>query len=292
MCFVGVYCRFQAEKNVPSFPLLALSLPDRFCRRLPALNTPIRTFQVDALPVRVYARETEMAHDVARMAHDHLLDVLGRQGAAAVILATGNSQIKFLENLIALGGIDWSRLTLFHMDEYLGIDDQHKASFRRYMRERVEKRVNPGRFHYLEGDALLPLDECARYAALLQAQPIDLCCLGVGENGHLAFNDPPVANFEDPHQVKLVKLDEPCRQQQVGEGHFPDLNAVPQYAFTLTIPMLCSANKLLCIAPEKRKARAVKAALQGPVSVVCPASFLRTQPHATLFLDSDSAALL
>lgn len=271
---------------------MTLSFPDRFCRSLRALNTPIRTFQVDALPVRVYGRATEMAEDVARLAHEHLLEVLGRQGSAAVILATGNSQIKFLEYLIALSGIDWSKLTLFHMDEYLGIDAHHKASFRRYMRERVEQRVNPGQFHYLEGDTLLPLDECERYAALLQAQPIDLCCLGVGENGHLAFNDPPVANFQDPHQVKLVKLDEACRQQQVGEGHFPDLNAVPQYAFTLTIPMLCSAKKLLCVAPEKRKARAIKAALQGPVSVACPASFLRTQPHATLFLDADSTALL
>ena len=254
--------------------------------------TPVKTFQTDALPVRVYAREADLAQDVAGIVQQHLQATLAAQGSAACILATGNSQIKFLEALIALGGVDWSRVTLFHMDEYLGIDAGHKASFRRYMRERVESRVHPKKFNYLEGDVLLPLDECARYTKLLQAQPIDLCCLGVGENGHLAFNDPPVANFQDPHLVKLVKLDEACRMQQVGEGHFPNLDAVPQYAFTLTIPALCSAKKMICISPEKRKARAVHGALRGPVSPACPASVLRTQPHATLFLDGDSAALL
>jgi glucosamine-6-phosphate deaminase len=257
-----------------------------------APSTPIKTFQVDALPVRVYNQQAELARDAAGMAHRILRDRLASQGAAAVILATGNSQITFLEALIALGGIEWSRLTLFHMDEYLGIDPNHKASFRRYMRERVEQRVKPGTFHYLEGDAMQPLDECERYARLLQAQPIDLCCLGIGENGHIAFNDPPVANFEDPHKVKIVKLDLACRQQQVGEGHFPGLEAVPQYALTLTIPMLCSARNMLCVAPEKRKANAVKDALRGSISTACPASLLRRQSHAILFLDEESASLL
>ena len=251
---------------------------------------PAKTFQVDALAVRVYRQQKDMAQDVAQIAQKYLQEVLARQPSAAVILATGNSQIEFLEALIALGGVEWPRLILFHMDEYLGIDAGHKASFRRYMRERVEQRVKPRQFHYLEGDALLPLDECDRYTRLLQAQPIDLCCLGIGENGHIAFNDPPVANFTDPHRVKLVKLDQPCRQQQVNEGHFPSLEAVPQYAFTLTIPMLCSARRMLCIAPEKRKAKAVKDTLQGPIDTACPASFLRRQPQATLFLDADSAS--
>src|SRR5205085_12552028 len=232
----------------------------------------------------------EMAEDVARIAQQYLQEVLARQPSAAVILATGNSQIQFLESLIALGGVDWSRLTLFHMDEYLGLDAGHKASFRRYMRERVEQRVKPRQFHYLEGDTLLPLDECARYRPLLQAQPIDLCCLGIGENGHIAFNDPPVANFADPHPVKLVKQDEACRHQQVNERHFPSLEAVPQYAFTVTIPMLCSAKRMLCVAPEKRKAKAVKDTLRGPIQTACPASFQRQQPQATLFLDTDSAS--
>ena len=253
---------------------------------------PAKTFQVDALAVRVYRQQKDMAQDVAQIAQKYLQEILAGQPSAAVILATGNSQIEFLEALIALGGVEWPRLILFHMDEYLGIGAGHKASFRRYMRERVEQRVKPRQFHYLEGDALLPLDECDRYTRLLQAQPIDLCCLGIGENGHIAFNDPPVANFTDPHRVKLVKLDQPCQQQQVNEGHFPSLEAVPQYAFTLTIPMLCSARRMLCIAPEKRKSKAVKDALQGSIDTACPASFLRRQPQATLFLDADSASEL
>ncbi|MCI0351234.1 MAG: 6-phosphogluconolactonase, partial [Acidobacteriales bacterium] len=208
------------------------------------MTTAIKTLQIDSLPVRIYETQADLARDVARMAHEHLSDVLARKGSAAAILATGNSQIKFLEQLISLGGIEWSRITLFHMDEYLGIDANHTASFRRYMRERVEQRVKPRVYHYIEGDAALPLDECARYTRLLETQPIDLCCLGIGENGHLAFNDPPVADFNDPHKVKLVQLDRACREQQVNEGHFPNLDAVPPYAFTLTIPALCSAEKM------------------------------------------------
>lgn len=253
---------------------------------------PAKTFVADSLPVRVYASQGELARDVAQIARTYLLEVLAKQCSAAVILATGNSQIEFLEALIALGGLDWSKITLFHMDEYLGITADHPASFQRYMRKRVEQRVRPRSFHYIAGDSLLPLDECERYTALLQAQPIDLCCLGIGENGHIAFNDPPVANFQDKHCVKLVQLDEPCRQQQVNEGHFPNLAAVPQYAFTLTIPTLCSAKRMLCVAPEKRKANAVRDALQGPISTKCPASWLRKQSHATLFLDTESASLV
>ncbi len=255
-------------------------------------SAPTKTLQVDSLPVRIYSTQLDMARDVARIAQAYLRETLAAKGSAAVILATGNSQIQFLEELIRLGGVDWQRITLFHMDEYLGLSVEHKASFRRYMRERVERRVKPRAFHYLEGDALLPLDECDRYAKLLKAQPIDLCCLGVGENGHLAFNDPPVANFDDKRTVTIAKLDEACRLQQVGEGHFPDLGQVPQYALTLTIPTLCSAKRMLCVAPEKRKAQAVKDALQGPITTACPASILRRQPHATLFLDHDSASLL
>ena len=253
---------------------------------------PIKTFNADSLPVRIYASESEMATDVAQSVHNYLVETIAKQGQVAAILATGNSQIQFLKKLVDLGGIDWSRMTLFHMDEYLGIDENHSACFRRYMRERVENKVNPKVFHYLGGDAPEPIAECERYEALLKAQPIDLCCMGVGENGHIAFNDPPVANFEDERLVKIVELDVACRMQQVNEGHFPDLGAVPKYALTLTVPALCSAKKVVCVAPETRKAKAVQALLEGPVSTNCPASFLRTQSHATLYLDTDSTSLL
>jgi glucosamine-6-phosphate deaminase len=156
----------------------------------------------------------------------------------------------------------------------------------------VEKQVSPKEFHYIEGDAIEPLVECDRYTKLLQAQPIDLCCLGVGENGHLAFNDPAVADVNDPYTLKLVKLDNVNRQQQVNTGYFPNLESVPQYAFTLTLPMICSAKKIICLAQGKRKAKIVKQMLEGDVTTDCPASILRTQQQATLFLDVDSAALV
>jgi glucosamine-6-phosphate deaminase len=260
----------------------------------PAAKTvaPVKTFPIDSLVVHVYANQADLAGAAASDAQKCLKDVIVKRGSARVILATGNSQMQFLDKLIRLGGVDWSRVTLFHMDEYLGISADHKASFRRYMRERVESRIKPKVFHYLEGDAAQPIDECERYAALLREQPIDLCCLGIGENGHLAFNDPPIADFADKRVAKIVRLDLACRQQQVNEGHFADIPAVPQYALTLTIPTLCSARKMICIAPEKRKAQAVKDALQKQIDTACPASFLRKQSHATLLLDLDSASLL
>ncbi|HVK57918.1 MAG TPA: glucosamine-6-phosphate deaminase [Candidatus Kapabacteria bacterium] len=251
-----------------------------------------RGFKVDELSVQVFNTLDDLAADAAQEVNQFLIETIRAKGSAAAILATGNSQIQFLKRLVALEGIDWSRITLFHMDEYLGIDANHKASFRRYMRERVQTLVKPRAFHFLEGDVDLPLDECARYESLLKAQAIDLCCLGIGENGHLAFNDPPVARFEEKHLVKLVKLDDACKIQQVKEGHFPSLDAVPPYAFTLTIPALCSARKMICIAPEKRKADAVRNALTGPISTHCPASILRKQKHCTLLLDHDSVGTL
>jgi glucosamine-6-phosphate deaminase len=251
-----------------------------------------RTFQADALKVCVYKSVDDLATDAADEVHNLLRNAIQKQGSGAVILATGNSQIQFLKKLVAMEGVDWSKITLFHMDEYMGIQGGHKSSFRHYLRERVETLVKPKVFHFIQGEADLPLDECERYSKLLKAQPIDLCCLGVGENGHLAFNDPPVARFDERHLIKLVKLDDACKMQQVKEGHWPSLEAVPPYAYTLTIPALCSARKMICISPEKRKALPIKEALQGPVSTACPASILRRQSHCTLLLDEDSASLL
>ena len=251
-----------------------------------------RSFKVDDLNVQVFNTLDDLAADAAHEVNQFLTATIREKGSAAAILATGNSQIQFLKRLVALDGVDWSKVTLFHMDEYLGIEAGHKASFRRYMRERIETLVTPKAFHYIQGDSDLPLEECARYESLLKAQAIDLCCLGVGENGHLAFNDPPVARFEEKHLIKLVKLDDACKTQQVKEGHFPTVEDVPPYAYTLTIPALCSARKMICISPEKRKAEAIKNALTGPISTSCPASILRRQKHCTLLLDHDSVGAL
>ena len=257
-----------------------------------APTPPLRTFSADALAVRVHPTSEALATDAADAAADVIRQALTTQGSAAVILASATSQIQFLADLGAAPDLDLSRVTLFHMDEYLGIAADHPASFRRFLREHVAAHVRPRVFHFLAGDAPEPLHECDRYARLLRAQPVDLCCLGIGENGHVAFNDPPVADFADPFAVKLVKLDEACRRQQVGEGCFPTIEVVPHYAYTLTVPTLCAARRLVCVVPDRRKARAVRDALCGPVSVACPASVLRRQPHGTLYLDAASASEL
>ena len=253
-------------------------------------------FKVADLSVAIYSTTAAMAQAAAQAAADQLSQAISERGEAAAILATGNSQIDFLKALVEGQGtswnLDWAKITLFHMDEYLGLPETHSASFRLYMKEKVEKLLKPKAFHYIEGDALEPIRECDRYSNLLATRPIDLCCLGIGENGHLAFNDPPVADFDDLRFVKIVRLEESCRMQQVGEGHFPNLEAVPQYALTLTIPALCSAKKMLAIVPEKRKAQAVANTLLGIINLQCPATYLRTQSHCELFLDGDSASLL
>jgi glucosamine-6-phosphate deaminase len=253
---------------------------------------PSKSFYVDHLLVEVYASEMEMSESVAKITHQYLQNLLDKQDTVAILLATGNSQIRFLEALIALEGIDWSRIILFHLDEYLGITSDHPASFRRYLRERVEEKVCPQQFYYIAGDTLQPIAECDRYTRLLENQPIDLCFLGIGENGHLAFNDPSVADFQDPAKVKLVKLDHVNRQQQVNTAYFANLADVPQYAFTVTISMICTAKKIICLARATRKAQVVKTLLTGNITTNCPASILRQQPQATLFLDVNSASLL
>jgi glucosamine-6-phosphate deaminase len=180
---------------------------------------------------------------------------------------------------------------LFHMDEYVGLGPDHPASFQRWIRERIADPTHPREAHYLDGQAP-PGPECDRYAALLAAHPLDLCCLGIGENGHLAFNDPPVADFADPLDVKIVELDPGCRRQQVNEGHFATDADVPALAMTVTIPALLRAARVLAVVPDSRKAVAVQAALEGEVTTACPASRLQRTPHATVFLDTDAAALL
>jgi glucosamine-6-phosphate deaminase len=259
----------------------------------------VREFKVESLTVRVYESLDALAIDAAHDVADCLRTALADRGYANVMLATGTSQLAFLDRLIAddrrgLHGpaIDWSRVTAFHMDEYVGLPATHPASFQRYMRERVAAFLPFGAFHYLNGAAADPDAEAERYAELLVAHPVDVCCLGIGENGHLAFNDPPVADFDDPLIVKVVELDDRCKQQQVGEGHFATIADVPPRAITVTVPGLFRAHHALAIVPEARKAEPVRDALEGPYGTACPATFLRGQSGTVLYLDRDSAALL
>lgn len=219
---------------------------------------------------------------------------LRAQAQARVVFACAPSQDEFLAALVtaACGLIDWSRVTVFHMDEYVDVPAIHPASFRHYLQTHLLNHITPIAFHALGGDAADPVAECRRYGALLDAAPIDLICLGIGENGHIAFNDPPVADFNDPAAVKIVELDGACRQQQVNDGCFPALAAVPTHALTLTIPVFRCAKALSVVVPGPRKAAAVRAALREAISTECPATILRTHPATTLFLDRASAAQL
>ncbi len=177
------------------------------------------------------------------------------------------------------------------MDEYVGVEPDHPAGFQRWIRERIVEPACPRGAYYIDGHGDVA-DACARYTDLLARHPLDLCCLGIGENGHLAFNDPGVADFHDPLDVKVVELDTACRRQQVNEGHFPDMAAVPSHAITVTVPALLRASaQVMAVVPEARKAEPVRAALTGPLSVACPASILRSIPQATIYLEPESARL-
>jgi glucosamine-6-phosphate deaminase len=251
--------------------------------------TPVSGFRVGELDVRVFPTDAELGAAAADDAAAAIRAAVEQRGTANVMFASGNSQFAFLDELTARDDVAWDRVTGFHMDEYVGMDDTHPASFARYMRERIVDVVHPHAFHYLDGTNS-PAAECARYTALLKAHPLDLCCLGIGENGHLAFNDPPFADFDDPVDVKEITLDDASRRQQVGEGHFGTFDEVPRTSITVTIPALLRAGRVLAIVPEARKAGAVQRALEGPITTACPASILRRAAHATLYLDERSVA--
>jgi glucosamine-6-phosphate deaminase len=222
----------------------------------------------------------------------HIKQLLKAQPEVAVIFASAPSQIEALAALRADPEVEWHRVTAFHMDEYVGMPESHPASFRRFLKQHLLDHVPVKAFYGLSGEAADATAECARYAALLEEHAPQFVILGIGENGHLAFNDPPVADFNDPLLVKEVTLDEVCRHQQVHDGAFPTLDDVPRTALTLTVPALMRVPRAIVVVPGPMKKHAVKAALEGPLETACPASILRTHPNATLFLDHDSASLL
>ncbi|HXQ90252.1 MAG TPA: 6-phosphogluconolactonase [Acidimicrobiales bacterium] len=247
---------------------------------------------VDHMAVEVHGNGAALARAAADRAADVLRQAVAANGVAHAMFATGNSQLEFVDHLVtSTPDVPWPDVVVFHMDEYVGVGPDHPAGFQRWIRERITDRAHPRQAHYIDGLADAEA-ECARYAGLLAAHSLDLCCLGIGENGHLAFNDPPVADFDDPRAMKVVELDPACRLQQVHEGHFPDIGAVPGRALTATIPALLRARTVLAVVPERRKAEPVRAALTGPLSTACPASVLRTRDNAALFLDPGSASLL
>lgn len=244
----------------------------------------------DDLTVTVHDDAQALGAAVAEAFAAEVRTRMAKRDVVGVVLATGNSQVPFTDALAAVD-LDWSRIEVFHLDEYLGIDENHEAGFRRWMRERVVDPFEAGAFHGLEGQAEDPEAEARRYAALLADRNPDVAVIGIGENGHIAFNDPP-AEFHTLDLVRVVELDQRSRQQQVGEGHFPSLEATPRFALSLTIPALLSRRRVLVGVPEVRKAEAVQATLEGPITRQVPASILRTCPRAGLHLDRAAASRL
>ncbi len=254
--------------------------------------TEPRRFQVENLKIEVHPSRKAAGEAAARAAAESLRQLAKQRAIVGVIFATGASQLETLHALTAIPGLPWDHVAGFHMDEYVGLPADHPASFRRYLRENLTSRVPLAEFHEIDGTVPDPESMCREYAAALRSRGPQLCLLGIGENGHLAFNDPAEADFSDPLDMKIVSLDTACRQQQVAEGWFSSVDEVPPRAMTLTIPTLLRVPKLIASVPGSRKARIVKRTLEEPISTACPATIFRTHPDVTVYLDPESAAEL
>lgn len=242
------------------------------------------SFRADQLQVKIYGEKSDMGMAAADFVAKHLQDAIQQKGTANLILATGASQFSLIEALKEKQ-IEWEKVTVFHLDEYKGISDKHPASFRKYLKERILNKVKPGKVYLINGDAENLEEEIAEYEKQLKLHPIDIACIGIGENGHIAFNDPPVADFNDPKLVKVVELDHACRMQQLGEGWFPTFEDVPKEAVTLTISAIISCKTICCVVPDERKSVAVHNTINNEISTECPATILRKHPDTVLFLD-------
>jgi len=240
--------------------------------------------------IKIYEDRTSLGRAAADQAAVSLRKAIHEHASARIIAATGASQFEFLDALTAMPDIEWPRVEMFHLDEYIGLPVSHPASFRKYLRERLINRTGISKYHFLDGEGDVA-SVVRKVSAELTAAPIDIAFVGIGENGHLAFNDPP-ADFQTEEPYLMVDLDEPCRRQQVGEGWFKDLSEVPKRAISMSVRQILKAKEILCVVPDARKAQAVKSCFEGDVSPMAPASILRTHPNTAVFLDQYSAALL
>ena len=240
--------------------------------------------------LRTHDDPAELAAAAARDAAARIREAIISRGRARIVAATGASQIAFLECLVREPGIDWLLVELFHLDEYVGLPIDHPASFRKYLLDRLIRPAGIARYHLLDGERD-PADVCRTVGARLRKEAVDVAFVGIGENGHLAFNDPP-ADFETDAPYLVVTLDERCRAQQVGEGWFASLADVPQTAISMSVPQILRARGIVCVVPDLRKAEAVRASVEGPIDPMVPASILRRHPDVAIYLDRGSASLL
>ncbi len=242
--------------------------------------------------VRIYPSREALGAAAAADAAQIITKAVRERGRARIIVATGNSQLDLIHALVEIPNVPWKSVEVFHLDEYVGMPDTHPSSFRLWLKRRIEDKVHPAAMQYMQGDAPDLDAEIERYTKLLNQAPIDLAFVGFGENGHIAFNDPHVADFADPVTIKRVVMDDASRKQQSGEGHFDSPAAVPHESLTVTCSALIRARAWICSVPELRKAEAVRNALEGPIATTCPSSIVRTHPNATVYLDTESASLL
>ena len=249
------------------------------------------TFKKEKLTVKIFPTREDMGIDAANDVATAINEMLQKKDEINIIFAAAPSQQEFMQHLIADKSIDWTRINAFHMDEYIGLEKDASQAFGNFLKERLFSKAPFKSIHYIDGQED-PEKECERYAQLLDKYPVDIVCLGIGENGHIAFNDPHVADFNDPKMVKVVDLDLACRTQQVNEGCFIKLNLVPSQAITVTIPALLKADSMFCMVPAENKAKAVKRTLNGEIDEECPATILRTKEKAILYLDKASASLI
>ncbi len=252
----------------------------------------VKQLSADRLRVNVYETRAAMGAAAGNAAAVRIRQLLEEKAEVNIIFAAAPSQNETLDTLVAAEGIDWSRVNAFHMDEYVGLSADAPQGFGNFLTEHLFGRLPFGKVYRLDPSAKDPQEECRRYAALLKQYPVDLVCLGIGENGHLAFNDPGEAKFDDPEVVKVVKLDEVCRQQQVNDGCFATIDDVPTHALTLTIPTLMAAGHLVCTVPAATKCEAVTLTVTGPVTDMVPATAMRSHGDAVMFCDADSGAKL
>jgi glucosamine-6-phosphate deaminase len=238
----------------------------------------------------IYPSKATLGAAAAADAAETIRAAVSASGRARIIAATGASQFEFLSALVSIPDVPWEHVEMFHLDEYIGLSSDHPASFRKYLRERLIEPARVGTVHLLDAEHD-PRDVCARVGALISAAPVDIAFVGIGENGHLAFNDPP-ADFDTREPYLIVTLDEACRRQQVGEGWFPEVESVPPRAISMSCRQILAARRILCIVPDARKAHAVRAAVEGPVTPHVPASILQTHDDVTLYLDEASASQL
>ncbi|MHB1355256.1 MAG: glucosamine-6-phosphate deaminase [Anaerolineae bacterium] len=257
-----------------------------------ATPNPTRQLTVDRLYVVIFSTRAELGQAAAIDVVERIEVLLRTQDTVRMVFAAAPSQNEFLACLSTYTHIDWRRVEAFHMDEYIGLGNSAPQSFACFLKKHLFGRLPFGRIEYINGAAPDAQAECRRYAALLAEKSIDITCAGIGENGHMAFNDPPVADFDDPLAIKLVEMDQVCRQQQVHDGAFPNLDAVPRWAITLTMPTLMSAQCIYCMVPGPTKAQAVKHSLHDMISTACPATIMRQHTAAKLYLDTAAAILL